>query len=110
MPSFFDKVKEGASAAADKAKEAGKAGQAKLDEAQAKKKLDGLYRDLGEAVYLERTGQAKAEGEVERLLAEIDAHLAAQDKEETEPAAEEPAAEELAAEEPAAAPTEAPEA
>jgi hypothetical protein len=93
--SFFNKVKEQASAAADKAKEAGKAGQAKLDDAQAKRKLDGLYRDLGEAVHLERTGQAKVEGEVERLLGEIEAHVKSQEDdapaaEPTEAAAPEP--------------------
>jgi hypothetical protein len=92
--SFFNKVKEQASVAADKAKEAGKAGQAKLDEAQAKKKLDGLYRDLGEAFHLERTGQAKAEGEVDRLLAEIEAHVAEHGKSDApeDAPAEEPAA------------------
>ena len=95
--SFFNKVKEQASAAADKAKEAGKAGQAKLDDAQAKRKLDGLYRDLGEAVHLERTGQAKAEGEVERLLKEIEEHVTEHGKgEPEEAAAPEPDAEEAA--------------
>ena len=96
--SLLNKMKETASAAADKAKDAGKAGQAKLDQAQAKKKLDGLYRDLGEAVHLERTGQAKAEGEVERLLSEIEAHVAENGKPDAEEA---PAAEETPAEAPA---------
>jgi hypothetical protein len=97
--SLLNKMKESASAAADKAKEAGKAGQAKLDQAQAKKKLDGLYRDLGEAVHLEKTGQAQAEGEVDRLLAAIEAHIAENGKPETDdaPAAEAPAEEPAAA-------------
>jgi hypothetical protein len=57
MP-LFDKVKAQAGQVAQKAQEAGKAGQAKLDQAQAKRKADALLRDLGAAVYAERSGHA----------------------------------------------------
>lgn len=58
---LLDKVKAQASQAAQMAQEAGKTGQAKLEEAQAKRKLDGLFRDLGAAVYAERTGKPGAD-------------------------------------------------
>lgn len=71
MP-LFDKVKEQAALAAQRAQEAGKLGQAKLDQVQDKRKEDALLRDLGEAVYAQRTGAAGAEaGDIERLVAEI---------------------------------------
>jgi hypothetical protein len=52
---LMDKVKEQASAAAAAAKEAGKKGQAKVDEMQAKKAADGVLRQLGLAFYLTKT-------------------------------------------------------
>jgi hypothetical protein len=70
---LLDKMKEQAAQAAQKAQQAAQAGQAKLDETQAKKKEDALMRDLGAAVYAERTGGGTA-GEVDRLVAEITAH------------------------------------
>lgn len=72
MP-LFDKVKEQAAQAAQKAQEAAQRGQSKLDEAQAKRKEDALLRDLGAAVYAERTGGGSS-GEIDRLVAEITAH------------------------------------
>jgi hypothetical protein len=60
---LFDKVKSQAQDVAKRAQEAGKVGQAKLDEFQAKRQLDALYRDLGEAVYAERTGAPGASSE-----------------------------------------------
>ena len=59
MP-LFDRVKAQAAQVAQKAQEAGKAGQAKLDEMQAKRKLDGLLRDLGAALYAEHAGRGSA--------------------------------------------------
>jgi hypothetical protein len=53
---LMDKVKASAEVGLAKATEAGKAGQAKLDAAQAKHKADGLLRDLGAATYADRTG------------------------------------------------------
>ena len=77
MP-LFDKVKAQATQVAQKAQEAGKAGQAKLDEVQAKRKVDGLYRDLGAAVYAERTGSggAGSTAEIDQLVEAITAHEA----------------------------------
>ncbi len=79
MP-LFDKVKAQANQVAQKAQEAGKAGQAKLDEVQAKRKVDGLYRDLGAAVYAQRVGHADAgsSAEIDRLVAAITEHEAEQ--------------------------------
>jgi hypothetical protein len=54
---LMDKVKAQAEIGLAKASEAGKAGQAKLDAAQAKHKADGLLHDLGAAVFAERTGR-----------------------------------------------------
>ena len=77
MP-LFDKVKAQATQVAQKAQEAGKAGHAKLDEVQAKRKADALFRDLGAAVYAERTGHGDAgtTAEIERLVDAITAHEA----------------------------------
>lgn len=72
---LLDKVKSQAQDVARRAQEAGKAGQAKLDEFQAKRQLDALYRDLGEAVYAERTADGAATS-VDAAIAAITAHLA----------------------------------
>jgi hypothetical protein len=69
---FLDKVKVQAAQVAEKAQVAGKAGQAKLEEAQAKRKVDGMFRELGAAVYADRTGKPGADPSVvERLVNEI---------------------------------------
>ncbi|HXZ83736.1 MAG TPA: hypothetical protein VED84_08420 [Acidimicrobiales bacterium] len=79
MP-FIDKMKAGAAQAAHKAQEAAKAGQAKLDEAKAKREQDAMFRDLGAAVYAERSGTADAgtSAEIDRLVAALKEHEAAQ--------------------------------
>lgn len=59
----------------DKMKEAGKAGQARLEQAQAKRQGDILLRRLGAAVYAQRTG-SRAEDDVDELVAAIRAHEA----------------------------------
>ncbi len=63
---LMDKVKEQASAAAAAAKEAGKKGQAKVDEMQAKKAADGVLRQLGLTFYLMKTdrGTDATNGEI----------------------------------------------
>jgi hypothetical protein len=72
---LFDKVKEQASQLAQKAQEAGKAGQAKIEDVQARRKADGMLRQLGAAVYAQRSGTAGADNsaEVERIVAELKA-------------------------------------
>ena len=55
---LLDKVKAQATAATETAKDAAAKGQAKMNEAQAKKAADGMLRDLGAAFYATKTGRA----------------------------------------------------
>ena len=55
---LMDKVKAQATQVAQKAQEGARTGQAKLADAQSKKRADALLRDLGAAVYAERSGKA----------------------------------------------------
>ena len=68
---FLDKVKAQAESAI-------KQGQDKLEDVQAKKKADGLLRDLGAWYYATQTDRDKGEGEAEmaRIVAELQAHEA----------------------------------
>jgi hypothetical protein len=68
---LMDKMKAQAQQLAQKAQEAGKAGQSKIEDVQAKRKWDGLLHDLGAAVWAEKSGAAKGDGEVERILKEL---------------------------------------
>ena len=52
---LLDKAKEQATKLADKAQDAGKAGQEKLKDVQAKRQADGLLRDLGASLWAGRT-------------------------------------------------------
>lgn len=65
--SIFDRVKS-------QAEELVKGGQAKLQEAQAQRRTDGLLRELGRAVRDQRKGAGgpAAEERINRLLAELD--------------------------------------
>jgi hypothetical protein len=73
---LLDKVKATAATATEAAKDAAAKGQAKLDEAQAKKAADGMLRDLGAAFYATKTGRATptTEADIERLVAALQAH------------------------------------
>ncbi len=75
---LMDKMKAQAAQLAQKAQEAGKAGQAKIEDAQARRKADAMLRDLGAAVYSQRTGKATGEtaGDIDRLVSELTAHEA----------------------------------
>jgi hypothetical protein len=77
MP-LFDRVKAGAAQAVQKAQEAGQAGQAKLNDIQAARHLDSLFRDLGSATYDQHAGRATSDtaATIERLYGEIEAHEA----------------------------------
>ena len=55
---LLDKVKAQATVATGMAKDAAAKGQAKIDEAQAKKNAEGMLRDLGAAFYATKTGRA----------------------------------------------------
>ena len=76
---FLDKVKEQAAAATAVAKDAAQKGQAKLDEVQAKRAADALFRDLGSAYYAEKTGRGTpaSAADVDRLVAALRDHEAA---------------------------------
>lgn len=75
---FFDKAiaqaQQLAEKAAEKTQEGVKAGQDKLEQAQAKRTADAALRDLGAALYLERTGRGSAE--TAAAVASISAQLA----------------------------------
>lgn len=75
---LMDKVKASAEIGLAKASEAGKAGQAKLDAAQAKHKTDGLLRDLGAAVYADHLGKGGDDNtqQAERIVEELKAYEA----------------------------------
>jgi hypothetical protein len=70
---LMDKMKAQAQQLAQKAQEAGKAGQSKIEDVQAKRKWDGLLRDLGAAVYAQKSGSATADtdADVERIVKEL---------------------------------------
>jgi hypothetical protein len=75
---LMDKVKASAEIGLAKASEAGKAGQAKLDAAQAKHKADSLLRDLGAAVYADHVGKGSDDNthQAERVVEELKAYEA----------------------------------
>ncbi len=75
---LMDKVKASAEVGLAKATEASKAGQAKLDAAQAKHKADGLLRDLGAAVWVEQVGRGtdQSKSDIERIAGELKAYEA----------------------------------
>jgi hypothetical protein len=70
---LMDKMKAQAAQLAQKAQEAGKAGQSKIGDVQAKRRADGLLRELGAAVYAQRSGSATGDtsGEIDRLVGEL---------------------------------------
>src|SRR5690349_1069197 len=71
---LMDRVKEQAAMAAQRAtqmtQEAAQQGKAKMDQAQAKRRADAMFRDLGAAVYAERTGRGGTDtaDKIERLV------------------------------------------
>ena len=67
---LLDKVKAQATAAGEMAKDAAAKGQAKIDEAQAKKAAEGMLRDLGAAFYATKSGRATptTDADIERLV------------------------------------------
>ncbi len=97
---FLDKVKTQATQVAQKAQEQVKAGQAKLEEVQAKKQTDAVLRDLGAATFAEKTGRGTAEtaATIEQLVAKLREHEAEHGAIDTAPTAEEAAGQGGAAE------------
>jgi hypothetical protein len=76
---LMDKVRAQGSQLAQVAQDAAREGKVKLDQAQAKRRADALFRDLGAAVYAERTGRAAPDSK-ERIDRLVDA-LSRQEKE-----------------------------
>jgi hypothetical protein len=70
---LLDKVKAQATAATEMAKDAAAKGQAKLDEAQAKRGAEAMLRDLGAAYYATKEGRATptTDADIERLVTAI---------------------------------------
>ena len=54
---LMDKVKQQAAQVAQKAQDAGRAGAARIEDVQAKRQFDSVLRDLGAAVYAQRSGR-----------------------------------------------------
>jgi hypothetical protein len=75
---LMDRVKAQATVLAEKAQETARDSKAKFDQAQAKRRGDVLLRNLGAAVYAERTGRGtpSTEADIDRLIADIKAHEA----------------------------------
>lgn len=73
---LMDKVKAQATQLAQKTQEAAQEGKAKLDQAQANRRGDMLLRQLGAAVYAERTGRGAADTQatIDQLVSTISAH------------------------------------
>jgi len=67
---LMDKVKGQASQLAQKTQETAQGGKAKLDQAQASRRADALLRQLGGAVYAERTGRGTADSQakIDKLI------------------------------------------
>ena len=67
---LMDRVREQAAQLAQKTQEAAQEGRVMLDQAQARRRADAMFRDLGAAVYAERTGRAGPDGadKIDRLI------------------------------------------
>ena len=75
---LMDKVKAQATVLAEKAQETARDSKAKFDQAQAKRRGDVLLRNLGAAVYAQRTGRGSpgTSADIDRLIEQIKAHEA----------------------------------
>ena len=74
---LMDRMREQAAQVAQRTaqvtQEAAQQGRAKLDQAQAKRRADAMFRDLGAAVYAERTGRGGTDtaDKIERLVSAL---------------------------------------
>jgi hypothetical protein len=73
---LMDKVKAQANQLAQKTQEAAQEGKAKIDQAQANRRGDALLRQLGAAVFAERTGRGTpdSQAKIDQLITDISAH------------------------------------
>src|SRR3974390_1828079 len=67
---LMDRVREQAAQVAQMTQGAAQEGRGKLDKAQARRRADAMFRDLGAAVYAERTGRGGPDGtaKIDRLV------------------------------------------
>jgi hypothetical protein len=75
---LMDKVKAQATQLAQKTQDTARDSKVKFDQAQAKRQGDVMLRNLGAAVYADRTGRGTADtaAEIDRLVTEISSHEA----------------------------------
>ena len=102
---LMDKVRAQGSQLAQVAQDAAREGKVKLDQAQAKRRADALFRDLGAAVYAERTGRGSPDSKerIDRLVDALSRQEADQGLGDTDakgPSAESPSAESPSGESP----------
>lgn len=73
---LMDKVKAQATQLAQKTQEAAQEGKARLDQAQSSRRGDALLRQLGAAVFAERTGRGTADSQakIDQLVSTLSAH------------------------------------
>jgi hypothetical protein len=77
---LMDRVKQQAAIAAQKASEAAQQaaqqGKDRLDQAQANRRAEALLRQLGAAIYAERTGRGgpDSQAKIERLITDLQTH------------------------------------
>lgn len=73
---LMDRVKAQATVLAQKTQETAKDSKAKLDQAQARRRADAMLRDLGTAVYAERTGRSTTDtdSKIDKLVAGLAAY------------------------------------
>jgi hypothetical protein len=90
---LMDRVKEQAAVLAQKTQEAAQEGKLKLDQAQAKRRADAMFRELGAAIYAERTGRAGTDtpGKIERLVKALQEQEAGEGLGDAPPPAPDPA-------------------
>src|SRR3984957_14561520 len=67
---LMDKVRAQGTQIAQMAQEPAREGKVKLDQAQAKRRADAMFRDLGATVYAERTGRGTPDSQekIDRLV------------------------------------------
>ena len=67
---LMDKVRAQSTQIAQMAQETAREGKVKLDQAQAKRRADAMFRDLGATVYAERTGRGTPDSQdkIDRLV------------------------------------------
>ena len=67
---LMDKVRAQSTQLAQMAQETAREGKVKLDQAQAKRRADAMFRDLGATVYAERTGRGTPDSKdkIDRLV------------------------------------------